>query len=153
MKSWFEMLERLYRVVGLICFIALTVIVGWQVFARYVLNDSPSWSEPLAMLLLLYAVLLGAAIGVRQDFHLGLRWLYQKLDPRFQRLADRLTLLVICGFGAGMVAYGFQMSTQTWSYVIPGLPISMGAQYIALVAGGAAIAVFALEALLGLGDR
>ena len=104
MKRWFDRLEKLYRVVGLICFVALTAIVGWQVFARYVLNDSPSWSEPLAMLLLLYAVLLGAAVGVRRDFHLGLRWLYQKLNPRFRRLADRMTLLVISGFGAGMVA-------------------------------------------------
>ncbi|MCG8369342.1 MAG: TRAP transporter small permease [Proteobacteria bacterium] len=153
MKRWFDRLEKLYRVVGLICFVALTAIVGWQVFARYVLNDSPSWSEPLAMLLLLYAVLLGAAVGVRRDFHLGLRWLYQKLNPRFRRLADRMTLLVISGFGAGMVVYGLQMSAQTWSYAIPGLPVPMGAQYAALVAGGAAVAAFALEALLGHGDR
>lgn len=153
MKRWLDLLERLYRVVGLICFVALTVIVGWQVFARYLLNDSPSWSEPLAMLLLLYAVLLGAAVGVRRQFHLGLTWLHDKLGSRLQRLADLLTLVVICGFGAGMVAYGFQMSAQTWDYLIPGLPVSMGAQYVALVVGGAAIALFAFEALFAAGDR
>jgi hypothetical protein len=29
--------------VALIC---MTLVEGWQVFARYVLNDSPSWTEP-----------------------------------------------------------------------------------------------------------
>ena len=32
--------------------IAMTVVEGWQVFARYVLNDSPSWTEPVALLLM-----------------------------------------------------------------------------------------------------
>lgn len=146
-------LERTYRAVAFVCFIALTLIVGWQVFARYVLNDSPSWSEPLAMLLLLYAVLLGSAVGVRRRFHLGLRWFQQKLSARHQRLTDRVASLVICGFGTGMVVYGYRMSAQTWDYLLPGLPVSMGMQYVALVVSGIAIATFAIEALVLTGDR
>ena len=153
MNAWFDKLERFYSVTGFICFAALALIVGWQVFARYLLNDSPSWSEPLAMLLLLYAVLLGAAVGVRRGFHLGLSWFYGKLSPRLQRYADRTTLLVQCGFGVAMTAYGLQMGMQTWHYLIPGLPISMSAQYLALVVGGGAIAAFALESLFLARDR
>ena len=26
--------------------VVMTVFVAWQVFCRYVLNDSPSWTEP-----------------------------------------------------------------------------------------------------------
>ena len=28
--------------------ICMTGVQAWQVFARYVLNNSPSWTEPLA---------------------------------------------------------------------------------------------------------
>ena len=30
--------------------VCMALAQGWQVFARYVLNDSPSWTEPLALL-------------------------------------------------------------------------------------------------------
>ena len=33
-------------------------------FARYVLNDAPGWTEPLALLLLNTAMMFGAAAGV-----------------------------------------------------------------------------------------
>ena len=32
--------------------VAMALIQAWQVFARYVLNDSPGWTEPLALLLM-----------------------------------------------------------------------------------------------------
>ena len=49
----------------------MTVFVGWQVFGRYVLNDSPSWTEPASLLLMSWFILLGSAVGVREGVHLG----------------------------------------------------------------------------------
>ncbi len=39
-------------IVGMAC------VEGWQVFARYVLNRSPSWTEPVALLLMSTAMML-----------------------------------------------------------------------------------------------
>ena len=33
--------------------VAMALVQAWQVFARYVLNDSPGWTEPVALLLIL----------------------------------------------------------------------------------------------------
>ena len=44
----------------------------WQVFGRYVLNDTPTWAESLALLLVLYMTMLGVAVGVRDAGHIGL---------------------------------------------------------------------------------
>ena len=33
--------------------VLMTAIVGWQVFGRYVLNSSPSWSEQAALTLMM----------------------------------------------------------------------------------------------------
>ncbi len=49
----------------------MTVFVAWQVFCRYVLNDSPSWTEPGAVMLMSWFIFLGAAVGVRENYHLG----------------------------------------------------------------------------------
>ena len=40
-------------------------------FARYVLNDSPGWTEPVALLLLNTAMSFGAAAGVHRGSHFG----------------------------------------------------------------------------------
>ena len=41
-------------------------------FGRYVLNDTPTWAESLALVLVLYVTMLGAAVGVRDAGHIGL---------------------------------------------------------------------------------
>ena len=50
--------------------VAMTLIAGWQVFGRYVLNSSPSWSEQAALTLMIWYVSLAAAAGVREGFHI-----------------------------------------------------------------------------------
>jgi TRAP-type C4-dicarboxylate transport system permease small subunit len=49
-------------VAGLLVIVA---IVAFQVFGRYVMNDSPTWAENLALLLILYVTLIGAAWAPR----------------------------------------------------------------------------------------
>ena len=39
--------------------VGMALVQAWQVFARYVLNDSPGWTEPLALLLMSFAVMFG----------------------------------------------------------------------------------------------
>ena len=42
--------------IGLVLIIAC---VSYQVFGRYVLNNTPTWAESLALLLVLYETMLG----------------------------------------------------------------------------------------------
>src|SRR5690606_14248384 len=47
--------------VAVVALLGLVVVQGWQVFARYVVNDSPSWTEPVTIVLLAAAMSFGAA--------------------------------------------------------------------------------------------
>ncbi len=49
--------------------VLMTAFVAWQVFGRYVLNRSPSWTEPAAVMLMSWFIFLGAAVGVRENYH------------------------------------------------------------------------------------
>lgn len=66
--SWLSTLSLWLAGAGLV---AMTIIVAWQVFCRYVLNDSPSWTEPGAVMLMSWFIFLGAAVGVRENYHMG----------------------------------------------------------------------------------
>ena len=54
----------------------------WQVFGRYVLNDTPVWAESTALLLVIWVTMLGAAAGVRDAGHIGMESLVVLLPER-----------------------------------------------------------------------
>ncbi|MGK9165656.1 TRAP transporter small permease [Inquilinus limosus] len=128
--------------------VGMTVTVGWQVFARYVLNDTPSWAEPLTLQLMGWFILLGAAVGVRESFHLGLDLLQQVLPPALGRVLEVVNLLLILGFGIAMVWYSVQLAAGTWTATIPVLDLPGGFDFLPLVVGGVLIALFAAERLV-----
>lgn len=53
-------LARCAIFIACVALISMNLVEGWQVFARYVLNDSPSWTEPVALVLMSAAMMFGA---------------------------------------------------------------------------------------------
>ena len=54
---------RLLEVTAGLLIGVITVLVSVQVFARYVLNDTPPWSEELCRYLFVWASFLGACVA------------------------------------------------------------------------------------------
>ena len=125
--------------------VLMTVFVAWQVFCRYVLNDSPSWTEPGSVMLMSWFIFLGAAVGVRENNHMGFDVLLYVLPPAAKKWLRMISDTVIFAFGIGMVWYGGSLVGLTWSTVLPALGISGGWDYVPIVAGGVLVVLFALE--------
>jgi TRAP-type C4-dicarboxylate transport system permease small subunit len=128
--------------------VAMTGMVAWQVFCRYVLNDSPSWTEPGAVMLMSWFIFLGAAVGVRENYHLGFDVLLYVLPKAGKKWLRMISDVVALAFGIGMVWYGMQLVTLTWNTTLPSLRISGAWDYIPLVAGGVLICLFSLERIV-----
>jgi TRAP-type C4-dicarboxylate transport system permease small subunit len=136
--------------------VLMTAFVGWQVFGRYVLNQSPSWTEPASLLLMSWFILLGSAVGVRDGNHLGFEIGLHYAPHGLRRLMLGITEVLVFIFGAAMTWYGAELATETWSAAMPGLPIPQGLDYVPLAVGGFLIALFSLEKfvrLLSLGEE
>lgn len=125
--------------------VVMTVIVAWQVFARYVLNASPAWAEQAALLLMIWYVLLAAAAGVREGFHIRITVFADALPPRPRRLAAVLVHVAVGGFGAAMIWWGIELAAATWQHVIPTLNLPRGVAYIPLPLAGLLMLLFSLE--------
>ena len=128
--------------------VVMTIMVTWQVFCRYVLNDSPSWTEPGAVMLMSWFIFLGAAVGVRENYHLGFDVLLYVLPKSGKRWLRMISDIVALAFGLGMIWYGAQLVELTWDSVLPSLGISGAWDYAPLLAGGALIGVFSLERII-----
>src|SRR3954465_168217 len=105
--TWFNArLARfgMYAAVGGL--MAIVAVVAWQVFGRYVLNASPTWAENLALVLILYVTLIGAAVGVRDAGHIGMDSILV-LVPEGVRNKCELAIHVLVGvFGVAMAWNG-----------------------------------------------
>jgi TRAP-type C4-dicarboxylate transport system permease small subunit len=128
--------------------VLMTAIVGWQVFGRYVLNSTPSWSEEAALTLMIWFVSLAAAAGVRQGFHIRIVALEDAVAPGVRKVMQFASNAIVGGCGIAMLIWGGELVMLTWSHVIPSLGISRGLAYLGLPISGALMALFALERIL-----
>src|SRR5262245_26200637 len=79
--------------------VGMTLVEAWQVYARYVLNNSPSWTEPVVLLLMSAAMMFGAAAGVRSESHFGFFIALHIAPPRVKRVLLAISRLVVISIG------------------------------------------------------
>lgn len=128
--------------------VVMTALVAYQVFSRFILNTSPSWTEASAIMLMSWFIFLGAAVGVRENFHMGFDVLLYVLPEGSKGALRTVSDLIALAFGIGMVWYGAQLVALTWQSTLPALGLPGGFDYLPLVAGGALIALFSVERMV-----
>lgn len=126
----------------------MTAIIASQVFARYVLNDSPAWAEQAALLLMIWYVFFAAAAGVREGFHIRIAVFVDSLPTKLRRVMIIVGHLFVLLFGVCMAYYGVELARATWDHVIPTLGISRGYAYLPIPLSGVLIVGFAIEQIV-----
>tara|TARA_B100000378_G_scaffold177440_1_gene143258 strand:- start:177 stop:644 length:468 start_codon:yes stop_codon:yes gene_type:complete len=132
--------------VFLMAFIVLAVL--WQVFSRYVLQNSSSVTEEIARYLMIWIGILGAAYASGQQEHLAINILPPKLNERNRiRLRIGINILIILFavsaliIGGGNLVYISYLLGQTSAAL--NLPLSV--VYAVLPISGILIIVYKLN--------
>lgn len=144
-SRWISRLTLVFAAAGLV---VMTAVIGWQVFARYVLSDSPAWAEAASLALMVWFILLAAAVGVREQFHIGMTAATNAMPPALAKLSRAFSLLVVGAFGAAMGVWGGELVARTWDIEIATLGISRGFSYLPLPIAGWLIVFFSVEHLI-----
>ncbi|MDP3368900.1 MAG: TRAP transporter small permease [Brevundimonas sp.] len=131
-----------------VALVAMALIQFWQVFARYVLNDSPGWTEPLALLLMSFAVMFGAAVAVRRETHFAFQTFRDAAPGPANWLLKSISRLIAAASGAGLMVLGGSLMIDDWPVALAGAPLPSGLKFAGLCVGGALILLFSLERLL-----
>ncbi|PIT04424.1 C4-dicarboxylate ABC transporter permease [Bradyrhizobium nitroreducens] len=134
-------------VAGLLVIVA---IVFYQVFGRYVLNSSPTWTENLALVLILYVTLIGAAVGVRDAGHIGMDSLLVMLPDRAREKIEIVIHVLVAVFGVAMAYNGWILGASVGTVKIPNLGLPEVIRYVPLIASGLLIVSFSIEHIIAL---
>jgi TRAP-type C4-dicarboxylate transport system permease small subunit len=151
------LMERIARALGVMAnaalwlagtaLVAMTALIMAQVIFRYGLNNSIVWSEPAAVILMGWFIFLGAAVGIREGYHLSFDILIYILPPRGKLVLFSLSDAAVGAFGCGMVWYGGQLAVSAAGVKLPTLGISGAFDFMPIVMGGVLVALFSAERL------
>lgn len=125
--------------------VLMTVLIAAQVFWRYVLNDSIVWTEPASVMIMGWFIFLGAAVGIREGYHLSFDVLLHVLPHGTKQVLHSISDLAVGGFGAGMIWFGWQLAERTAGNQLPSLGISGAFDFAPIVGGGILIVLFSAE--------
>lgn len=137
MKKTLKWLDEHFEEYIMITLMAIMVIVmGVQVFMRYVMKNSLAWPEEFTRYIYIWFVFLGMSYGVRNNLHIRVD-LLEVLIPKSKKALGFLQDILFLGFCGYMIGPGINSikllieSAQT----SPAMLIPMYYVYLSLLVG------------------
>ncbi len=126
-------------------FVGCTLI---QIYARFFLDQAPSWTEEAARLCFVFAVGCAAGIALKGNYYVHFDFLYDKLGSVWKKrvllLVDALTFLLFLCFSI----YSVLFVVAGWAEKSPSLKFPMAIAFMGVAFLGFSITFFSLVRLM-----
>ncbi|WP_163559859.1 TRAP transporter small permease [Halomonas sp. NO4] len=128
--------------------LVMTVLIFWQVFARFVVGSPLFFSDEIARFAMLWLTFLGAGYAYRKGALISVDIVLEYAGKTLGCLLRISIILCSAVFAFIMVKYGYDLMDRVSSQTAPSTRISMMWPYMAIPAGGVVIMVNSLGLLL-----
>ena len=128
--------------------VVMLAALSAQVLLRYAFNLTLGWSEELSLGLFTWTVLLTAALGVREAFHVRMSLLIQRLPAGMRLRAEQGIHLATTAVGCFLAWSGWRYFADTHGATSAAIGYPIELLHASALACGVLIALFALEALI-----
>jgi TRAP-type transport system small permease protein len=149
MKALFAAIDRVIELTVAAIFAGMVLIGSWQVFSRFVLNSTPSWSEEIQIFGHIWLVFLAIPIAYRRGAHITVEAIRRLLAPWMNRALDLINELLWVGFAIATAYYSYRVSLVTGNSVSPGLEIPMSYPYYGMILGSVYLLLVVVRRLTG----
>ena len=119
LKKIFNFLESKFEEI-FACFalVIISLCVIFQVISRYVFNFGITWTEELAGFAMPWAIYMGAALGVRERFHIRILVGVRSLPMMTQYLIIFVGDFLWLAFNIFMIKYGIDYLKIMWEFPV-----------------------------------
>lgn len=138
-----KILNTIMSILGGASFLAMVVLVIWQVFTRYVLKHPSTWTEELVSYLFAWMALFGASLTVSERGHMNIPVVVDKMKPgakKFFAIFSEVIIFIFSGFI--LVWGGYEISKLGMGQMTSALGVPVGIFYYALPISGVLNMVF-----------
>ena len=146
-----QAMEALYLaciVVSATALVAITLVIPYGVFMRYVLNNAASWPEPFSVLAMVLFSFIGGAAAFRANAHICVQMLTDAVPPKVRGWLLKVADATMVATALFMLVFGVQLVRVTWGQTIGEFPsLSVGVTYLPIPLGGLITLLFIIERL------
>ncbi|QCO54996.1 TRAP transporter small permease [Pseudorhodobacter turbinis] len=128
--------------------LVMTVLISWQVFARYVMGNSLTFSEEVARFSMVWMTMLGAGYAYRYGSLISVELLADIGGRRFSKFLRLGVAVISCIFAWVLLTQGINIAERVAGQTAPSTRVSMAWLYGAMPAGAALIMLNAVAILL-----
>lgn len=149
-KKYSNICTYIYRFVIAICIILVIVMMaasGLQVFSRYVLNSTFSWTDECSRYCFIWFNLLGAGCLVRSHGHAVVDLFSDKLPEKVRKVYHLFVNSMIFYMGIILTKFGWGLCRATMRQTSTALKLPMGLVYGALPVLGTLILIYQVETI------
>ncbi|WP_017727106.1 TRAP transporter small permease [Halalkalibacterium ligniniphilum] len=142
-----EHFEELFLV---IFSVIMVVVIAMQVFMRYVMGSSLSWSEELARYCFIWLVYLGISYGVKKQRHIKVDVALILLKDKGKLIVHMIANLLFLAFAIFVVIYGLDIAQRFLEFgqTSAAMSIPMGLVYLATPVGMGLTAIRLIQQLI-----
>ena len=113
----------------------IAVVIPYEVFGRYVIGVMPVWSGEASTYALVWASMMGGAVGLRKGYQVSLNILMNKLPKISFRFATGCMYVGMLVFLGLMTWFGMHQTVVNMHQLSTAIGIPMSLPYLALPAG------------------
>lgn len=142
-----NMLDKIMEYFVFLLFFVIVIVGGLQVFFRFILNNSLTWSEELLRYLFIWMIFISIGIGFKRNTHIGMRSIIQRFSPFWQKIMEYFSILIIGIFSLAVIIFTFRVVEFAMIQVTPALGIPMGYVHMGMLIGGIYNLIVVIEKL------
>ena len=143
-----HLLARLTQWLAVAMAAVMVVCLLLQIFFRYALASPLTWTEELAVLMFAWIIMLMGSLGVREDFHVRLTLLLDRVPESPRYWVERTTLAGILAFGVLLAIAGYDYVEGTLGVVSAAIGFPIEALHLAAPVCGVLIVLHAAARLV-----
>lgn len=133
--KWLD--DNLERTILFVLLLVMSIVIVLQVFMRYVMQNSLTWSEELARFCFVWLVYIGISYGVKKAKHIRVEALLAVLGRKGKYVINMVAHILFLVFAVYCVYYGFSIYEliSTSGQNAPSLGIPMSIMYLGMPVG------------------
>ena len=143
-----EWLARLCMGLAALLTAGIAGVVIWTVLARFLFSRTPSWTEELPRILMIWAVFLGIVWTTARGTNLEAGLLDLWARGRVRAAMRLLSEILVLGFTVTLAMTAAEMAEITWDSITPALETTAAIFYLPIAIGGALASLLQLHRIV-----
>lgn len=137
-------IEKSLEYMVIITFIVLISVVFLQVFARFFLPKTPSWTEEASRLFFIYSVCFGAPLALKRGEYVRVDILVTMLPENLQDILDGIVYLILTVLFLILAYFGYIFGSLGFTQTSPAMRLPMYIPYMSIGISGLFLTIYGI---------